>query len=482
MTLDYDLTSIQEARDLARKAKEAQKIYANFAPEQIDKILWEMSQAAQKNAEWLARMAVDETKFGIFEHKVIKNTFAAQNVYEYIKDMKVLGVLREDPQQKVVEVGTPMGVIMGIVPSTNPTSTVIYKSLIALKSGNAIVFSPHPGAARCTIAAAQVMHEAAVKAGAPEGIIGCMTKITKAATDELMKHEDIALILATGGPGMVKAAYSAGKPAYGVGAGNVPAFIERSANIKQAVSYIIRSKTFDNGVICSSENSILVDEPIKDQVFKELQNQGAYILTKEEVEKVSRVLMTPKGQMVPGLVGKTPQVIAEKAGITIPEGTKILVAPLEGYGPGYPLSYEKLTTVLALYVVKDWEEACLLAIELLNLMGAGHSFAIHSQNEELVREFIQKPVSRILVNTPSSLGGIGFTTGLAPSLTLGCGTLGGSSTSDNVTPLHLINIKRLAYGIKNLNDCGEKQESPKKFEYTPQEVADIVKQVLAQLA
>lgn len=481
MALDFDLTSIQEARDLARKAKEAQKIFASFTPEQIDKVLYEMSKAGQANAEWLARMAVDETKFGNFEHKVIKNTFAAKSVYEYIKDMKTLGVLREDPVNRVVEVGTPMGVIMGIVPSTNPTSTVIYKSLIALKSGNAIVFSPHPNAARCTIAAAQVMHEAAVKAGAPEGIIGCLSKITMAATEELMKHEDIALILATGGPGMVKAAYSAGKPAYGVGAGNVPAFIERSANIKQAVSYIIRSKSFDNGVICSSENSILVDEPIKDQVFQELQAQGAYILSKEEVEKVSKVVMTPKGQMVPALVGKTPKFIAEKAGIVIPEGTKLLVAPLDGYGPGYPLSYEKLTTVVALYVVKDWEEACLLAIELLNLMGAGHSFAIHSQNEEIIREFIRKPVSRILVNTPSSLGGIGFTTGLAPSLTLGCGTLGGSSTSDNLTPMHLINIKRLAYGIKNLEEPGQKEEPPKKLQYTPEEVAAIVKQVLAQL-
>jgi len=451
VAIDYDLSSIQDARDLARKAKEAQRAFAKYSPEEIDRIVAAMSEAAQANAEWLARMAVDETKFGVFKDKVTKNLFAAKNVYEYIKDMKTLGVLREDKERKVIEVGTPMGVLMGIVPSTNPTSTTIYKSLIALKSGNAIVFAPHPNAARCTNAAAQVMHEAAVKAGAPEGIIGCLTKITMAATQELMKHEDIALILATGGPGMVKAAYSAGKPAYGVGAGNVPAFIERSANIKQAVSDIITGKTFDNGVICSSENSIIVDEPIKEEVIAEFKAQGAYFLNPEEVDKVSRVVMTPKGEMNAALVGKTPKIIAEKAGIAIPEGTRLLIAPLEGYGPGYPLSYEKLTTVVAFYVVKNWEEACLLAIELLNLMGVGHSFAIHSQNEEIIREFIRKPVSRILVNTPSSLGGVGFTTGLAPSLTLGCASLGGSSTSDNVTPLHLINIKRLAYGLKQVD-------------------------------
>lgn len=479
MALDYDLSSIQEARDLARKAKEAQKAFAKYTEQEINKIIYEMSQAAQANAEWLARMAVDETKFGVFKDKVTKNMFAAKHVYEYIKDMKTLGILQEHKERKVIEVGTPMGVLMGIIPSTNPTSTTIYKALIALKSGNGIVFAPHPNAARCTNAAAQVLHEAAVKAGAPEGIIGCLSKITMASTQELMKHEDIALILATGGPGMVKAAYSAGKPAYGVGAGNVPAFIERSANIKQAVADIIFGKSFDNGVICSSENSILIDEPIKEQVTAELQAQGAYILSKEEVARVSRVVMTPKGEMNAALVGKTPQVIAEKAGISVPEGTRLLVAPLEGYGPGYPLSYEKLTTVVAMYVVKDWEAGCLLAIELLNLMGVGHSFAIHSQNDEIIREFIRKPVSRILVNTPSSLGGIGFTTGLAPSLTLGCGTLGGSSTSDNVTPMHLINIKRLAYGLQNVT--GEPAEKCAAGKFSADEVAAIVKQVLAEL-
>lgn len=479
MALDYDLSSIQEARDLARKAREAQKVLSTFDQAQLNRIVTSMHEAAVANAEWLARMAVDETKFGIFEDKVKKNLFAAQNVYNYIKDMKTIGILKEDPGLKMIEVGYPMGVVMGIVPSTNPTSTTIFKALISLKAGNGIVFAPHPNACRCINATAQVMHEAAVKAGAPEGIIGCLTKVTMAATDELMKHDDIAVILATGGPGMVKAAYSAGKPAYGVGAGNAPVFVERTANIKKAVSDIITGKTFDNGVICASENSILVDEPIKDQFVAELTAQGGYMLSKEEVEKVSRVVMTPKGGMNSALVGKSPKAIADKAGITIPAGTKLLIAPLDGYGPGFPLSYEKLTTVLAFYVVKNWEEGCQLAIELLTLMGAGHTFAIHSQDEAIIREFIRKPVSRILVNTPASLGGIGYTTGLAPSLTLGCGTFSGSSTSDNVTPMHLINIKRLAYG---LTDLAPAAPAPCAGDQVgADDIAAIVKQVLAQL-
>lgn len=479
MALDYDLSSIQEARDLAKKAKEAQLKFAEFSEAENKRVLAEIAKAAEANAELLAKMAVDETKFGKVEDKVTKNIFAARDVYEFIKDMPVLGVIKEDKVRKIIEMGVPMGVLMGIVPSTNPTSTTIYKALVSLKAGNGIVFSPHPGAARCTYTAAQILHDAAVKAGAPEGIIGCLSKVTMAATQELMHHKDIALILATGGPGMVKAAYSSGKPAYGVGAGNVPAFIERTADIKKAVADIIRSKGFDNGVICSSESSILVDAPIKEQVYRELKAQGAYILNEEEVAKVSARVMTPQGGMNAALVGKTPQIIAEKAGINIPENTKLLVAPLDGYGPGYPLSYEKLTTVVALYLVKDWEEACHLAIELLNLMGIGHSFAIHSQNEEIIREFMRKPVSRILVNTPSSLGGVGFSTGLAPALTLGCGTMGGSSTSDNVTPLHLRDIRRLAYDLPKGEDKSLKQAAGS--DVNPEDIAAIVRKVLAQM-
>jgi len=479
MAFDYDLISIQEARDIARKAKAAQQLLAEFPEEKIDGIVAAMAEAGKANAEWLAKMAVEETKFGVFEDKITKNMFASTNVYNYIKDMKTIGVIKEDTRQKLIEVAAPVGVIMGIVPSTNPTSTAIYKALIAVKAGNGIVFSPHPGAARCTFAAAQVMNEAAVKAGAPEGIIGCLTKTTMAATDELMHHEDIAVILATGGSAMVKAAYSAGKPAYGVGPGNVPAFIERTADIRQAVADIIRSKTFDNGTICASEQAVIADEPIKDQVIAEMKAQGAYFLNKEEVALVTSVVMTPRGGMNPALVGRSAKVIAAKAGIKVPEGTRVLIAPLDGYGPDFPLSYEKLTTVLGFYTARDWHEACLLSIELLKLGGIGHSFVIHTQDEEVAREFIKKPVFRILVNTPSALGAIGYTTGLAPSLTLGCGTWGGSSTSDNVTPLHLINIKRQAYGLKPADPAPAQQFGADSF--SPDVIAQVVKSVLAQL-
>lgn len=479
MAFDYDLISIQEARDIARKAKAAQQALADFSEEKINLIVAAMAEAGAANAEWLAKMAVEETKFGVFEDKVTKNVFASTNVYNYIKDMKTIGVIKEDLEKKIVEVAAPVGVIMGIIPSTNPTSTTIYKSLISVKSGNGIVFSPHPNAARCTFAAAQVMHEAAVNAGAPEGIIGCLTKTTIAATNELMHHDDIALILATGGSAMVRAAYSAGKPAYGVGPGNVPAFIERTADIKQAVADIIRSKTFDNGTICASEQAVIAEEPVKEQVIAEMKAQGAYFLNKEEIERVTRVVMTPKGGMNPALVGRSALVVADRAGIKVPGGTRVLVAPLDGYGQDYPLSHEKLTTVLAFYSAKDWHDACLLSIELLKLGGIGHSFVIHTRDEQVAREFIKKPVFRILVNTPSALGAVGYTTGLAPSFTLGCGTWGGSSTSDNVTPLHLINIKRQAYGLKQAGT--ETGKAAAGVNLTPDDIAGIVRAVLAQL-
>ena len=481
MAIDYDLRIIQEARDIARKAKEAQEALATFSEEQIDRILASISEAVVKNAQWLAKMAVDETKYGVVEHKVIKNLFAGKDVYEYIKGLKTTGIIKEDPVTKVVEVAVPVGVILGIIPTTNPTSTLIHNALCAIKAGNAIVFSPHPAAIKCSCATAQIVNEAAVKAGAPDGIVSCMSKVSMQAVEELMHHEAISVIVATGGSAMVKAAYSAGKPALGVGPGNVPAFIERSANIKQAVKDIITSKTFDNGMICASEQAIVVDEPIKNEVIKELKDQGCHFLNKEEAERVSRLIMTPKGGMNPAFVGKNPSFIANKAGIQIPDGTKILIAPLDGYGPEYLLSYEKLTTVLGFYVVKDWHEGCLLSIELLKLGGIGHSFAIHSQNEEIIREFIKKPVFRILVNTPSALGGVGFSTGLAPSMTLGCGTWGGSSLSDNLTPLHLINIKKLAYGTVNV-DLEKDSEKSCANSYSPDQIANVVKQVLARLS
>ena len=475
LVLDHDLCSVQEARDLVRKAGKAQEEFAGYDGKKIDAILQAMVKAVEENAEKLARMAVEETKYGVLEHKAIKNLFAARDVYNFIKDLPTTGIIKEDSKNKIIEAAVPMGVIVALTPTTNPTSTVIHNAMIALKAGNAVVFSPHPNAAGCSASAAEILHQAAVKAGAPEGLIGCVTRPTLKATEELMQHKDVAVIVATGGSAMVKAAYSAGKPAFGVGPGNVPVFIERSADIKQAVKDIITSKTFDNGMICASEQAVIADAPVKEQVIAEFKKQGAYFLNEKETEKVSTAIMKPGGAMNPAF-------IAKYAGLNIPADTKLLIAPLQGFGPDFPLSFEKLTTVLGFYTVKDWEEACNLSIELLNLGGIGHTFAIHSRDEKIIREFIRKPVFRIVVNTPSALGAIGYSTALTPSLTLGCGTWGGSSISDNLSPLHLINVKRLAFGIKPAEIPKPSQaRSSSPCPVTDEDIADIVREVLKKL-
>ena len=456
---DLDLRSIQEARDLARKGAAAAKQMAGYTSEQIDRILKSMVEAAREHAACLGKMAVEETGFGKALDKAYKNHAASVLLYEDIKDMKTVGIISEDPEKKILEVAAPAGLIMGIVPSTNPTSTVIYKSMIAIKAGNAIVFSPHPSAAKCTLKAAEVMREAAIKAGAPEGVIGCVSMPTMAATNELMHCKEVALIIATGGPGMVKAAYSAGKPAIGVGAGNSPAYIERSADVKAAVEAIMASKTFDNGTICASEQSIICETCNRQQVVDELKRQGAYFMTREETEKVCRLLFKNGHAMNAKFVGRTPDVIAQAAGISIPMGTRVLIGEQDGVGEGYPLSYEKLTTVLAFYTVEDWKQACELSMQLLQ-NGIGHTMSLHTQNEDIVRKFAVKPASRILVNTGGSMGGTGISTGLNVAFTLGCGTCGGSSVSENVSPLNLINVKKVAYGLKN---CATLLQDDKSF-------------------
>ncbi|SHN69100.1 acetaldehyde dehydrogenase (acetylating) [Desulfitobacterium chlororespirans] len=454
LNFDYDLQSVQETRNLARQAKQAQAELAQFNSEQIDKIICNMVKIAEENAVSLAKLAVEETGFGKVEDKIFKNRFASSELYQFIKPMQTIGVIREDKINKVMEIAEPVGLLMGIVPSTNPTSTTIYKSIIAIKSRNGIVFSPHPSALKCTLQAAKLMNDAAVAAGAPANIIGCIAKPSMNATNELMKCDEVAMIIATGGSAMVKAAYSAGKPALGVGPGNVPAYIERTADIPKAVRNIITSKTFDNGTICASEQSVVVEECIRNQVMEEFKRHGGYFMTPEETEKVGRKLFNRGHAMNAKMVGRSAADIAAGAGISIPPGTKVLLGEQQGVGEGYPLSYEKLTTVLAFYTVKDWHEACDLCIKLLNNGGVGHSLSIHTENPEMAIKFAEKPVFRILVNTPSTHGGVGVSTGLAPAFTLGCGTWGGSATSDNVTPMHLINIKRIAYGIKDVTENG----------------------------
>ncbi len=446
---DKDLRSIQEARDLARLGKVAANKIADYTEEQIDKILRNMVRVAEENAVCLAQMAVEETGFGKVEDKTFKNHLAATILYESIKDMKTIDIIREDEVNKLIEIAEPVGLVMGIVPSTNPTSTAIFKAMISIKSRNAIVFSPHPSAAKCTIKAAQLMHDAAVEAGAPENVITCVTSPSIGATNELMKSKEVAIIIATGGPGMVKAAYSAGKPALGVGAGNSPAYIEKTANIEQAVRNIMASKTFDNGTICASEQSIICEECNEAAVIQEFKKHGGYFMTKEETDKVCKLLFKNGHAMNAKFVGRSPQVIASAAGIEIPQGTKVLIGRQNGVGEGNPLSFEKLTTVLGFYTVKDCHQACDLSIELLQ-NGIGHTMSIHTEDRDIVMKFAKKPASRILVNTGGTQGGTGASTGLNPSFTLGCGTWGGSSVSENVTPEHLINIKRVAYGLK---DC-----------------------------
>ncbi|MCL1840515.1 MAG: acetaldehyde dehydrogenase (acetylating) [Propionibacteriaceae bacterium] len=451
--LDKDLASIQEVRTLVRAAKAAQQRLATFSQEEVDRICAAMAKAGFEHAEQLARMAVDETTFGRVEDKTLKNQFASQAVWDAYKDVKTVGIIAERPEAGITEVGVPMGVIAGVVPSTNPTSTAIFKSIIAVKSGNAIVLSPHPGAKACTLAATRVVAEAGQAAGLPAGAIACIEHPTMEATQALMSSPDIALILATGGPGMVKAAYSSGNPAIGVGPGNGPSFIERSADIPTAVRRIIDSKTFDNGTICASEQSVVTEDIIKRDVIEQFTLQGGYFLSPQEKDAVGALLMRANGSMNPAIVGQTAVRIAEMAGISVPAGTRVLLGPETEVGHQFPYSREKLCPVLGFFSAPDWHSACELCIKILMNEGAGHSMSIHSRDEDVIREFaLRKPVSRLLVNTPASLGGVGATTGLQPSLTLGCGAVGGNSSSDNIGPLNLINIRRLARGRRELSD------------------------------
>ncbi len=445
---DRDLASIAEARALARRAKQAWLALAELTQERVDAIVDAMAAAATAHAEPLARLAVDETGYGIVADKIQKNLFASQKVYEFIRPMKTVGVIARHEDTRVVDIAEPFGVVAAIVPSTNPTSTAIYKILIAIKARCSIVLSPHPAAVQCITRAAAIMSEAATRAGAPEGSINWMTTVTLEGTQELMKHRDVAVILATGGMGLVRSAYSAGKPAYGVGPGNAPAYIERTADVKKAVRDIVTGKTFDNGVLCSSENSVVVDEAVADEVRKEFALQGGHFMSKAEIDAVARGLVSPQRLPNPALVGKSATVIAEKCGITVPATTRVLIAALDGVGRDYPLSIEKLCPVLSFYVVRDWREGCERCKEILRYGGMGHTMSIHSTNEQVILEFgLKKPAFRVIVNSPTTLGSIGLTTGLDPAMTLGCGGYGGNITSDNISPRHLLNIKRLAYEV-----------------------------------
>lgn len=459
--MDQDLASRQEARELGRRAEEAQKTLRTFSQEKLDAIVQAVSRAFLASAGELGRMACEETGFGNPQDKEIKNRFAAERVWEAIRDQRTVGILREDPAQKVWDVGVPVGVIAAIVPSTNPTSTVCYKAMIALKAGCAIVFSPHPAAAKCTRRSVEIVAQAAEAAGCPRGAVSCLQTPTMEAVDELMKCPPVRLILATGGPGMVKAAYSSGKPAIGVGAGNGPAYIHKSADIPKAVADIIRSKTFDNGTVCASEQSVIVERCCEARVREEFRKQGCYFLNTEEAGRVARLLLRPDGTINPKVVGRTACAVARMAGVTVPESTPVLLANETEAGPARPYSREKLCPILAFFVEEDEDTILRRICEVLAGEGAGHTFVLHAKDEAVVRRFaLTVPVSRFLVNVPASLGGIGAETALFPALTLGCGAVGGSSSSNNIGPLDLINLRRVAWGSEKPEPQPETPDQP----------------------
>lgn len=484
---DKDLLSVQEVRDLVEKAKAAQQELAQKSQAEVDAIVASIAKAGVRNAERLAQMANEDTGFGKVADKVIKNIFGSQMVYEHIKDIKTIGILDRDEANKTYTIAAPVGVIAGLIPSTNPTSTAFYKSEISIKAGNAIVFSPHPSALRSISEAIKVIRQAIAEAGGNENLVSCISLPTMQATDNLMKHPDVALILATGGSAMVRAAYSSGTPAIGVGPGNGPAYIEKTADLPLAVKRIMDSKTFDYGTICASEQSVVCDDDMAEAVQKEMEKQGAYFLSDEERLKLGKYILRANGTMNPAIVGKSPQVIGELAGINVPASAKVIVAKEDGIGKGHPYSNEKLAPILAFYTAPDYKAIAKLCDEILRYEGAGHTFSMHTKDDRMVEYFAERmPASRIIINSPSALGGIGASTALMPALTLGCGAIGGSATSENVGPMNLLNLKHVAYGLREMeeirgaaakeqNCCGaEKKVSADK-------VDEIVAEIIARI-
>ncbi len=446
---DRDLISVQEARELVARAAEAQRKFASFSQEQVDAIVEACATAATEAGEQLARTAVEETGYGNVPDKIIKNRVGSVEVPRAIRGMKTVGIIREDAEKGVVEMASPVGVVAAVIPTTNPTSTAIYKTLISIKARNAVVHSPHPSAVKCIRQTVEVLARAATQAGAPEGLIACMENSTMQGTQELMRLRDVGVILATGGAGLVRQAYSSGRPAYGVGPGNVPAYIERTANVRKAVADVIAGKTFDYGTICSSEQSIVADDVIREQALEECRRNGAHFLTADEMKAVSALVLDPVRHVPnPKIVGKHATVIAEIAGINVHPETRVLIARLEPQmvGREYPLSAEKLSPILAFYSVANTAAAIELCQRLLRFGGAGHTCAVHTQDEKVAKEFgAAMPAFRVCVNTSAVHGSIGYSTRLFPAMTLGCGSPGGNITSDNIGPHHLMNIKRVAW-------------------------------------
>ena len=478
--IDNDLLSIQESRIIAENAGEAQKLLATFPQEKLDEIVQRMAEEISKYAHELAIMSRDETDYGKWQDKYIKNRFASEYLPTKLRGMRCVGIIEEDHVNKTIYVGVPMGVIIALCPATSPVSTTIYKALIAIKSGNAIIFSPHPRAKKTIGKALDIMIRAAEGFGLPVGALAYLHTVTPAGTRELMNHKATSLIMNTGVPGMLKAAYKSGKPVIYGGNGNGPAFIERTADVRQAVRDIIASKTFDNGIVSGAEQSIVVDSCIAADVKRELQSNGAYFMTEEEAQKLGCLFYNADGTLNPEMVGKSPQELAKRASFCIPEGSTVLISEQKYVSETNPYSKEKLCPVLAYYIEDDWMHACEKCIELLLSERQGHTLVMHSKDEEVIRLFaLKKPVGRVLVNTPASFGSMGSTTNLFPAMTLGSGSAGLGMTSDNVSPMNLIYIRKVGYGVRNIEEIigavniEEKNPLPgvaKSWEHKPEDI------------
>ena len=482
---DKDLHSIQEARQMVERAYEAQKIWAGATQQQVDRVCEAMAQAAFLGAERLGRMAAEETGFGVPEHKKLKNEFASQHVWQRIKDIKTVGFVRQDKKNMIYEIAWPMGVVAALIPSTNPTSTLMNKILISVKARNSIVIAPHPSAINCCIETAKLMADAAESAGAPAGLINCMTQISLKGTQEMMAHKRTAVILATGGSEMVRVAHSQGKPAYGVGPGNVPVYVDRSADLEKAARYIVASKAFDYSVICATEQAVVADRPIASRLKQLMESEGAYFVDELQAGALRKTLFYQDGSINVDTVGKSPQYVAAMAGIQVPGQARILVASLDKVGRDEPLSREKMTTVLGWYEANGWEAGCDRCIELINFGGRGHSLIIHATDEKVIMAFgLEKPVFRIGVNTMGTLGSIGLTTNVMPSMTLGAGGIGGSITGDNVSVYHLFNIKRMAFETSRPPEMAMRSGTTPAgpiYGPTPGEIEAVVQEVVKEI-
>ncbi len=460
MLEDKDLRSVQEVRTKIASAHEASRRYRSYSQEQVDQIIDRVAAVARANSESLARLAVEETGYGNAHDKTLKNLLNSDILHRAIRPLKTVGIIREDRESGILEIAEPVGVVAAILPTTNPTSTAFFKTLIALKGRNSIVLSPHPRATRCTCEAARLLAEAAVAAGAPEGVVECLGEATIQGTNELMRHRLTGMILSTGGTGIVRAAYSSGKPALGVGPGNVAVLLEASADVDSAIGSIVDGKSFDYGTVCSSEQCVIAEEASRAAVMAALAKHGGHVCDQPQTEALAKLLITPDFRVNADCVGQSPQKIAEMAGFHVAPEVRALVVELHGVGRDHPLSAEKLSPVLSVYFVKDFAAALKESAAILNFGGRGHTCVIYSKDDARIREFaLAMPAFRVLVNTPAPQGSTGITTNVFPSMTLGCGAMAGNITSDNVGPMHLINIKRVAYHVRDADSAFESEEA-----------------------